>query len=106
MGLCVLSTCVASGGSSLSQLNGRLFNGDVEELLSKLRDQVEPLVPCDKTLLETVSKKTCGVVGFRERWRVVCRGKRGRGGREGEGREEDGVSRALRLDHTSIMYSS
>lgn len=37
------------------KVNGRLFQGDVEELLNTLRDQVGPLVVGDDQILRTVS---------------------------------------------------
>lgn len=41
-------------GVALEQVNGRLFKGDVDELLKTLRGLIGPLVVGDETLMSTV----------------------------------------------------
>lgn len=39
----------------IAQVNGKVYEGDVEELLDTLRDQVGPLVVGDDQVMRTVS---------------------------------------------------
>lgn len=45
------------------KVNGRVFKGNVEELLKTLRDQVGPLVVGDETLMATVRRNSQGFAG-------------------------------------------